>query len=524
MEVFHILPASSPRPSPDSLPSQVLFSKLPKKQPFPPNKRKAKHMDYIPLDCYSDGDGDGTGNGNGDADHDHPMHGERTTRINNVSYARDCVPRLLFVDQENNNKNMGLGLGLKEKISTKEKFQDHGKKDDPDGPTPIKKATELILSGPASPSTPEYKEKAKLQVPDCKAEVGGKTNRKRHADFEIQQVQRIKNSDLKEIRQIGSGTYGIVYYGKWKGSEVAIKRIKPSCFMGTKHVQDRLVEDFWKEATLLSQLHHPNVVSFCGVVTDGPPNSLAMITEYMVNGSLKQVLQKKHRTIDRRKRLIIAMDAALGMNYLHEENIVHFDLKSHNLLVNVRDPQRPVCKIGDFGLAKEKQNTFVSAGARGTLPWMAPELLKSNRNLVTEKVDVFSFGIVMWEILTGKSPYAGMSSGKIKDGVVMDYLRPEIPSRCDPAWRSLMTRCWSSHPPMRPSFAEIARELQAIASSMNIQLDSFRRVENQEAGRLVQLDKKLGRDPYRRPCDRCAGGQKTHANALSKFKSAFRCA
>ncbi|KAL5976976.1 hypothetical protein ACLOJK_021314 [Asimina triloba] len=273
------------------------------------------------------------------------MHGERTTRINNVSYARDCVPRLLFVDQENNNKNMGLGLGLglglKEKISTKEKFQDHGKKDDPDGPTPIKKATELILSGPASPFTPESKKKAKLQVPYSKAEVGGKT---RSADFEILQVQRIKNFDLEEIRKIGSGTYGIVYYGKWKGSEVAIKRIKPSCFTGTKHEHDRLVEDFWKEATLLSQLHHPNVVSFCGVVTDGPPNSLAMITEYMVNGSLKQVLQKKDRTINRRKRLIIEMDAALGMDYLHEKNIVHFDLKSHNLLVNVRDPQRQVCK------------------------------------------------------------------------------------------------------------------------------------------------------------------------------------
>ncbi|KAL5976962.1 hypothetical protein ACLOJK_021300 [Asimina triloba] len=452
------------------------------------------------------------------------MHGERTTRINNVSYARDCVPRLLFVDQENNNKNMGLGLGLglKEKISTKEKFQDHGKKDDPDGPTPIKKATEFILSGPASPSSPESKKKAKLQVPDSKAEVGGKANRKRSADFEIQQVQRIKSFDLEEIRQIGSGTYGIVYYGKWKGSEVAIKRIKPSCFTGTKHEHDRLVEDFWKEATLLSQLHHPNVVSFCGVVTDGPPNGLAMITEYMVNGSLKQVLQKKDRTIDRRKRLIIAMDAALGMDYLHEKNIVHFDLKSHNLLVNVRDPQRPVCKIGDFGLAKEKQNTFVSAGARGTLPWMAPELLKSNRNLVTEKVDVLSFGIVMWELLTGEAPYAGMSTDEIIVGVVIGDLRPKIPSWCDPAWRSLMTRCWSSHPPMRPSFAEIGRELQAIAASMNIQLYSFRRVENQEAGRLVQLDKKLGRDPHRRPCDRCAGGQKTHANVLSN--SAFRCA
>ncbi|KAL5975529.1 hypothetical protein ACLOJK_019853 [Asimina triloba] len=449
--------------------SQVPFSKLPEKQPFPPNKRKVKHMDYIPLDCYSDGDGN--------ADADHSVHGERITRISNASYARDRIPRLLFVDEENKKKKKkNMGLGLEEKISTEEKFQYHGKKDDPDGPTPIKKATELILSGPAL----NYK---------C-----------------LIARLRLAVRPIASVTPISIFNKSRFYFLLGVGFDLFKFMLQ--------------VEDFWKEATLLSQLHHPNVVSFCGVVTDGPPNSLAMIIEYMVNGSLKQVLQKNDRTIDRRKRVIIAMDAALGMDYLHEKNIVHFDLKSHNLLVNVRDPQRPVCKIGDFGLAKEKQNTFVSAGARGTLQWMAPELLKSNRNLVTEKVDVFSFGIVMWELLTGEAPYAGMSSDEIMVGVVTGYLRPEIPNWCDPAWRSLMTSCWSSYPQMRPSFAEIARDLRAIAASMNIQLDSFRRVEYQEARRVVQLDKKLGRDPYSRACYRCAGGQKTHANVLSN--SAFR--
>ncbi|KAA8535054.1 hypothetical protein F0562_030057 [Nyssa sinensis] len=132
----------------------------------------------------------------------------------------------------------------------------------------------------------------------------------------------------------------------------------------------------------------------------------------MVNGSLKQVLRKNDRTIDRRKRLIIAMDAAFGMEYLHEKNIVHFDLKSHNFLVNMRDPQQPVCKIGDLGLSKIKQRTLVSGGVRGTIPWMAPELLNT-KNMVTEKVDVYSFGVVMWELLTGEEPYANMRSEEI---------------------------------------------------------------------------------------------------------------
>ncbi|KAJ0971245.1 hypothetical protein J5N97_019204 [Dioscorea zingiberensis] len=283
-----------------------------------------------------------------------------------------------------------------------------------------------------------------------------------------QELQTIKSSDLEEIRELGSGTYGTVFYGKWRGSDVAIKRLRPSCFSGGESGEDRLVTDFWKEACLLGQLHHPNVVALYGVVSDGPVTNLATVTEYMASGSLKQVLQRKDRTIDRRKRLIIAMDAAFGMEYLHEKNIVHFDLKSHNFLVNMKDPQRPICKIGDLGLSKVKRRTLVSGGVRGTIPWMAPELINSKSNMVTEKVDVYSFGIVMWELLTGEEPYENMRSEDIIAGIIKGDLRPEIPTWCDPVWRSLMERCWSSDPCSRPAFSEVAKELRAIAASLNI--------------------------------------------------------
>ncbi|KAH7546461.1 hypothetical protein FEM48_Zijuj01G0203200 [Ziziphus jujuba var. spinosa] len=282
------------------------------------------------------------------------------------------------------------------------------------------------------------------------------------------ELQTIKNCDLEYIKELGSGTYGSVYHGKWKGCDVAVKRIKPSCFTDGTVEEDRLVADFWKEAHMLGQLHHPNIVAFYGVVTDGPVTNLATVTEYMVNGSLKQVFRRKDRSIDRRKRLIIAMDAAFGMEYLHGKGIVHFDLKSHNFLVNMRDPQRPICKIGDLGLSKIKQKTLVSGGVRGTIPWMAPELLNSNNNLVTEKVDVYSFGIVMWELLTGEEPYVNMRSEDIIAGIIKGNLRPDIPTWCDPAWRSLMEKCWSRDPDSRPSFTEISKELRTISATMNI--------------------------------------------------------
>ncbi|GKA14749.1 serine/threonine protein kinase, putative isoform 1, partial [Tanacetum coccineum] len=393
-------------------------------------------------------------------------------------------------------------------------------------------------------------------------------------------LQTIRNDDLEEIRQLGAGTYGSVYHGKWKGSDVAIKRIKASCFAvkpterermrsrqiqiqqhrgpnrgrrradqadktmevekishflkwfgidlnvmdlfldhlgmfylskkGTRHpmflkedyvhgslfdpnpvyvVRRKLlnlvilgrrglhsgdynwpevIADFWKEALMLSSLHHPNVVSFYGIVRDGPDGSLATVTEYMVNGSLKQFLKKKDRTIDRRKRLIIAMDTAFGMEYLHGKNIVHFDLKCENLLVNMRDPHRPICKIGDLGLSKVKERTMVSGGVRGTLPWMAPELLSGKSHMVTDKIDVYSFGVVMWELLTGDEPYTNMHCASIIGGIVNNTLRPTIPTWCDPEWKSLMESCWSGDPQERPSFLEISQKLRTMAAAINV--------------------------------------------------------
>ncbi|KAL1205615.1 putative serine/threonine-protein kinase SIS8 [Cardamine amara subsp. amara] len=285
------------------------------------------------------------------------------------------------------------------------------------------------------------------------------------SEFDYNGLQIIKNEDLEELKELGSGTFGTVYHGKWRGSDVAIKRIKKSCFAGRSSEQERLTGEFWGEAEILSKLHHPNVVAFYGVVKDGPGGTLATVTEYMVDGSLRHVLVRKDRHLDRRRRLIIAMDAAFGMEYLHSKNTVHFDLKCDNLLVNLKDPSRPICKVGDFGLSKIKRNTLVSGGVRGTLPWMAPELLNGSSSKVSEKVDVFSFGIVLWEILTGEEPYANMHYGAIIGGIVNNTLRPTIPGFCDDEWRTLMEECWAPNPMARPSFTEIAGRLRVMSSA-----------------------------------------------------------
>ncbi|KAJ6774832.1 SERINE-THREONINE PROTEIN KINASE [Salix purpurea] len=312
-----------------------------------------------------------------------------------------------------------------------------------------------------------------LQSPESQYEDGKPDNRNDGlpprdpslGDIDINTLQVIQNEDLEEQKELGSGTFGTVYHGKWRGTDVAIKRLKKNCFTGRSSEQERLTLEFWREADILSKLHHPNVVAFYGVVQDGHGVALATVTEYMVDGSLRNVLLRKDRFLDRRKRLLIAMDAAFGMEYLHSKNIVHFDLKCDNLLVNLKDPQRPICKVGDFGLSKIKRNTLVSGGVRGTLPWMAPELLNGSSNKVSEKVDVFSFGIVLWEILTGEDPYANMHYGAIIGGIVNNTLRPTIPSYCDSEWGILMEQCWAPNPAVRPSFTEIASRLRIMSAA-----------------------------------------------------------
>ncbi|XP_038998922.1 uncharacterized protein LOC120124290 isoform X1 [Hibiscus syriacus] len=315
------------------------------------------------------------------------------------------------------------------------------------------------------PSDIKMQHKAKLE--EIKTKQLGKTNFGIRISDGIGRLQIIKDSDLEELREIGSGTFGTVYHGKWRGTDVAIKRINDRCFAGKSSEQERMIDDFWNEAIKLADLHHPNVVAFYGVVLDGPSGSVATVTEYMVNGSLRNALQKTERNLDKRKRILVAMDVAFGMEYLHGKNIVHFDLKSDNLLVNLRDAHRPICKVGDLGLSKVKCQTLISGGLRGTLPWMAPELLNGSSSRVSEKVDVFSFGIVMWELLTREEPYADLHYGTIIGGIVSNTLRPPVPESCDPEWRSLMERCWSAEPSERPNLTEIVNELRSMAARIS---------------------------------------------------------
>ncbi|KAF9609636.1 hypothetical protein IFM89_017775 [Coptis chinensis] len=267
-------------------------------------------------------------------------------------------------------------------------------------------------------------------------------------------------------------------------------------------------------------LHHPNVLAFYGVVQDGPGSTIANVTEFLVDCSVRHILLHKDRYIDRREQLIIAMDAASGVEYLHSQNVVHFDLKCENFLVNLKDSQRPICKVGGFGWSKRKGTTLVYGCTRGTLQWMAPELVNGSSRNISEKygtlyplfstwccstglmvermvivhwqVDVFSFGIVLWEILTGEEPYPNMLIGTIVDGILSNTLRPPVPSFCDSQWRQLMEQCWAHDPVARPSFTEIASRLRMkvylkVTKTISLEMDRLDTTEDVKA-KLFEIE------------------------------------
>ncbi|CAN7117093.1 unnamed protein product [Brassica rapa subsp. narinosa] len=200
--------------------------------------------------------------------------------------------------------------------------------------------------------------------------------------------------DLTVGEEIGQGSCGTVCRGLWFGSVVAVK------VFSKVEYSEEAIQSFRQEVALMKRLRHPNVLLFMGAVTS--PQRLCMVSELLPRGSLFQLLQRKTSKLDWRRRILMALDIARGMNYLHcfSPPIVHRDLKSSNLLVD----RNLTVKVADFGLSRVKHETYLTTkSGKGTPQWMAPEVLRN------ESADE-NFGVVLWELATEKIPWETLNS------------------------------------------------------------------------------------------------------------------
>ncbi|KAM4698216.1 mitogen-activated protein kinase kinase kinase 13 [Rhinophrynus dorsalis] len=261
-------------------------------------------------------------------------------------------------------------------------------------------------------------------------------------DYKLQQQDtwEVPFEEISELQWLGSGAQGAVFLGKFRGEEVAIKKVREQKETDIKH---------------LRKLKHPNVIAFKGVCTQAP--CYCLIMEYCAHGQLYEVLRAGRKVTP---RLLVDWSSGIagGMNYLHLHKIIHRDLKSPNVLVTHTD----TVKISDFGTSKELSDKSTKMSFAGTVAWMAPEVIRNEP--VSEKVDIWSFGVLLWELLTGEIPYKDVDSSAIIWGVGSNSLHLPVPSTCPDGFKILMKQTWQSKPRNRPSFRQILMHLD-IASA-----------------------------------------------------------
>eukprot|EP01114_Cavostelium_apophysatum_P012135 TRINITY_DN2692_c0_g1_i1.p1 TRINITY_DN2692_c0_g1~~TRINITY_DN2692_c0_g1_i1.p1 ORF type:complete len:582 (-),score=92.58 TRINITY_DN2692_c0_g1_i1:932-2677(-) len=259
-------------------------------------------------------------------------------------------------------------------------------------------------------------------------------------------IPKIENIEIRNI--LGKGNFGEVYLGIWNHSEVACKKLKNG--------ED--LDSFEKEAALLFSIgSHPHIVQLMGLSSINDEKYIVM--EYCAKGNLADVLQAEQESITFKDQISMIVSACKGMVFLEQKKIVHRDLACRNLLVSKID-EKLVVKITDFGLSRALNtiNYYKSEGAPIPVRWSAPEVIAYSK--YSSRSDVWSFGVVMWEILEfGKTPYYWLSNREVGERVVAGAVRLSQPDKCPNELWAIIQSCWDQNPDLRPSFEKILDQM-----------------------------------------------------------------
>jgi c-src tyrosine kinase len=253
----------------------------------------------------------------------------------------------------------------------------------------------------------------------------------------------IPRAQLIKKNSIGKGEYGEVWLGEYKGNKVAIKMLKD--------IKDaKATKQFLAEASVMTTLRHENLVSLIGVSLDDHP--VYLVTEFMAKGSLVDYLRSRGRAvISKQNKLDFAKNVCNGMVYLESQNFIHRDLAARNVLISDDN----VAKVSDFGLTRDVLQK--SEGMKLPVKWTSPEALRENK--FSNKSDVWSFGILLWEIYSyGRVPYPRVPVEEVASHVERGY-RMDSPDGCPEHIYAIMVECWHKDPSQRPNFARITKLL-----------------------------------------------------------------
>ena len=257
-------------------------------------------------------------------------------------------------------------------------------------------------------------------------------------------------SDLTYHEPLGHGGFGEVYRATWKSKDLGEVETAAKKILVTK--SQGISEELANEIRFLKTLKHSNIITYYGLALDS--NHVVLVTEYAAGGSLFDYLQNKTELPSYLKAKW-RKQAANGIKYLRDANVLHRDIKSPNLLITA-DLDLKIC---DFGISKDLTSTKTTDHPdRGSIKWQAPEIFKDCK--LSPKADVFALGIVFWELETCEEPYKGDSIHHVMYKVGIEDKRPKIPETCPKAMTSLIQKCWHKKLGKRPTIDAVVDQLE----------------------------------------------------------------
>lgn len=255
---------------------------------------------------------------------------------------------------------------------------------------------------------------------------------------------------------IGDGSYGLVCSGTWNKARVAIKHLK------VQDLSEIIVRQLQHEAQMMKNMNHPHIIRLFGVCLN--PGSLCLVMQLIARGSLSRVLHDATEKLTLSLQLSIAFGIALGLQYLHDQDVLHGDIKSTNVLLDTDN----VPMITDFGFSRVKEASRKSLASRnqvpmGTTAWMAPEVISGKS--MSKPSDVYSLGVLLWEIAARETPWKGLTRFAIIQRVVTAKECLPKPAGSSPEYQGLVKSCCEHDVTNRPVMRNIVAELEKQLNS-----------------------------------------------------------
>ncbi|VDK29934.1 unnamed protein product [Gongylonema pulchrum] len=297
----------------------------------------------------------------------------------------------------------------------------------------------------------------------------------------------IKSSQVRLIKKLGQGAFGEVFFGEYTDED---SRVYPAAVKTMHEKASRVARlSFLKEARIMRKFDHPNIVHIFGIVVDQSPMLILMelcpgciflllncdfgttfqfqatkgnfepSSVFLAGGSALSFLRKYRGRILPEVKMRFVTESAAGMEYLEQKNCIHRDVAARNCLLTSNNH----VKISDFGMSDEK--TIIQDKSLDKVPikWLAPETMQTR--IYTIKSDVWSFGIMVWEIYSeGYEPYPSLSNIQTRAKIIVQNYRMSMPEGTPPEISALVAKCWAKEPADRPSFAQIVQELKEITT------------------------------------------------------------